>query len=86
MIAEMFPESYIELDKELRTGYHPELERILSGVNIDDLDLKLGHIAAYCEVVLDGDYPLADRIKLCDMLREKLILKRVNPNGLIILN
>lgn len=86
MIHEIFPDSYIELNKELMTGLHPKLEQIIAGCGIDEIDLKLSHIAAYCEVMLDDVYSLQDRMKLCDVLREKLILKRENPNGILIIN
>ncbi len=88
MIYEMFPEEYIQLDKELRSGFHPKLEAILSRFGPDDLDMKMAQTAAYCEVALDGTYTLPERTKLCDILLKKLILLRQTEKerSLIILN
>ena len=89
MIYEYFPQEYIELQKELATGYHPQLEKILTinGGTSEDIDLKIAQIAAYCEVMLDGVYTLEERMRLCDILRKKLIEKRENPNkGIVLLN
>lgn len=86
MIFEMYPEEYILLQRELATDYHPQLQAILrkNGGGADDVDLKLAQIAAYCEVMLDGIYTLEDRIKLCRVLWEKLLLKRNRQESLLI--
>jgi len=76
MIREFFPIEYIQLDKELRSGHHPKLEAILARISANDIDMKLAHIAFCCEVMLDGDYELKDRIKLCEILKNKLIRLR----------
>lgn len=87
MIHELFPTEYVELQKELMTGFHPKLESILAAHAVDDIDMKLAQIASYCGIVLDGTYTLEDRIKLCRILRERLILLRENPNkGIILIN
>lgn len=83
IVFELFPQEFLDLDAEMRTGYHPKLE-FISGYPMDELDIKLAQIAAYCEVMLDGDYTLADRVKLCKVLKEKLIAKREYPNAQII--
>jgi len=75
----MFPLEYQELQKELSTGLHPRLYPILAQHGADDLDMKLAQIAAYCEVALDGVYTLDERRKLCDILRERLVLLRERP-------
>lgn len=87
-VFEMFPQEYIDLNKELSTDYHPKLQPILSSVGYEELDMKLAHIASYCEVMLDGDYTLENRIKLCKILLEKLILMRELPKtqNIILLN
>jgi hypothetical protein len=79
-VFEIFPDEILALDKELNTGYHPRLDFIRQ-YPTDEIDIKLAQIAAYCEVVLDGDYSLKDRMKLCKILTEKLILKREDPNA-----
>ena len=86
MIHEYFPEEWIELQKELASGLHPKLETILAECAPEDTDLKLAHIASYCEVMLDGEYSFEQRTELCEILRKKLVDKRERPGGIIILN
>lgn len=84
IIHEYFPLEYIALDKELSSGYHPELNKILSSVGPDDIDMKLSHIASYCGIILDGTYTLDDRIKLAGILTKKLFLKRQRAESILI--
>lgn len=86
-IFELYPKEYIDLNAELITGYHPKLE-FLGGYPMDEIDIKLAQIAAYCEVMLDGDYTLENRMQLCKILTEKLMLKREYPQAqnIILLN
>lgn len=84
MIYEFFPDEYLALERELRTDYHPKLVAILGQYPVDEVDIKLAQTAAYCEVILDGDYNLEDRIQLCRILKEKLILKRELPKTQVI--
>ena len=86
IILEFFPEEYIALQRELATGLHPVLETRLSRISVEEIDFKLAAIAQYCDIVLDGEYSLEDRMKLCALLTKKLIDKRVRPTGLIIIN
>lgn len=76
MVFEIFPDEYIALNRELRTQNHPLLQETLARICAEDVDMKLAHIASYCEVVMDGDYTLDDRLKLCTILTQKLILLR----------
>lgn len=82
---ELFPQEYIDLNLELCTGFHPKLEKIIQGYPMDAMDIKLAQIAAYCEVMLDGDYTLESRRDLCRILKERLILLREDPNASVIL-
>ena len=84
-IIETFPTEYLDLNRELATDYHPKLQVILAGVGMDDLDMKLAHIASYCEVMLDGVYDLESRMQLCKVLKEKLVLKRELLDNTIII-
>ena len=82
-VFELFPQEYIDLNKELLTPYHPKLD-FIQQYPMDEIDIKLAQIAAYCEVMLDGDYTLENRIKLCKVLTEKLISKREIPGASVI--
>ena len=73
---EYFPLEYVLLDRELYTQNHPKIQAILAGYPVDEVDIKLAQIAAYCEVMLDGDYTLEARIQLARILTEKLMLLR----------
>lgn len=79
-VFELFPKEYIDLDAELRTEYHPKLD-FIAGYPPDEIDIKLAQIAAYCEVALEGDYTLTDRMALCKILTEKLKEKREYPQA-----
>ena len=81
---EFFPAEYIALSQELATGLHPRLEIILAPFGPDAIDMRLAHIAAYCEVALEGDYTLNDRIKLCRNLYIILVGMREKPGGIIL--
>lgn len=82
---EMFPEGYIALNKELATNLHPKLYELLANNPAgDDVDVRLAQIAAYCEVMLDATYTLAERDKLCFILAGRLEAKREAPAGIIL--
>jgi hypothetical protein len=82
---EFFPEGFITLSKELATGLHPKLERLLANHPADETDIKLAEIAAYCAVALDATYTLAERDKLCYILAGRLEVLRELPSPQIIL-
>jgi hypothetical protein len=42
----------------------------------EDPTVKLAHVAAYCQVALDGAYTEEECNVLCDILTKKLIQKR----------
>jgi hypothetical protein len=84
MIFEVFPQEYIDLDRELQTEYHPKLA-FIAKYSMDDIDIKLAQIAAYCEVMLDGDYRIDDRVKLAGILCKKLQEKREYPGAQVII-
>jgi hypothetical protein len=82
---EMFPEGYIALNRELATGLHPKLEKLLATVpDANDVDIRLAHIASYCEIMLDATYTLAERDKLCYVLAGRLEALREAPAGIIL--
>jgi hypothetical protein len=88
MLHEMFPEEYVQLNRELATDYHPKLQELLRNCGPDDMDLKLSRIAIHVGIVLDGTYTLDERRKLCDILRQRLILLRQSEKekSIVIIN
>jgi len=70
---EYFPESFIALSQELSN--HPELCRLLSKYPPNEFEMRLGEIAAYCDVALDGDYTQDDLSGLCELLWKRLRAK-----------
>lgn len=84
IIFELFPQEYIELQRELATGIHQQIVAIIERYPADEMDIKLAQIAAYCEVILEGDYNLTDRRALCKVLTEKLVSKREMPKSIIL--
>ena len=84
---EMFPEGYIALNKELATGLHPKLEKLLANnPAADDVDVRLSQIAVYCAIALDGTYNLEERDKLCFILAGRLEALRELPSPQIVVN
>lgn len=73
---EYFPEGFIALQKELATGLHPKLEKLLANHPADELDIRIAEIASYCQVALDGAYTIEERSNLCSILVGRLELLR----------
>lgn len=84
LTIEMFPEGYQALAKELATGLHPQLEKLLGNHPADEIDIKLAEIAGYVGVLLDGTYSLEERDKLCFILAGRLEVMREIPKAQII--
>ncbi len=71
MILEFFPEAAIALNEEIRN--HPALQVVLGELpQSTTLEERVGHIAAYCDVVLDGPYLEEDLEKLFYLLLKRL--------------
>ena len=83
----IWPDELIALNQELL--HHPELmERLanhLRNDGVNEWEVKLAEIAVYCEVILDGEYLPEAIIKLCDILRIKLIARRKDNRGLLVI-
>ena len=77
VIIEMFPPVMLAINKELE--YHPMLTSILRPEM--SLEEKIGHIAAYCNVVID-DYFIEEEL---DTLMH-LLLKRLKNKSIAIIN
>lgn len=71
---EYFHPARIALQAEIK--YHLRLVDQLGIYNSSDFAGKLGEVAAYCNVVLDGMYTPEDLNKLCDILIIALKKKR----------
>lgn len=68
---ELFSEDKIALLRE--TKFHPKLHTELLGYNErTEWPDMLGHIAAYCGIIMDDVYTEADLDKLCGILVWKL--------------
>lgn len=71
---QFFSEERVILSMETRE--HPELLALLSDKDVTDFELQLAQIAAYCEVIMDGEYLPQDIAHLCTILIHKLREKR----------
>lgn len=80
-----FPEEYIQLNKEL--AHHPALLKQLSEGEYkkDDGVVIILHIAAYCDVIVDGTYVEEDLVNLAGILIDKLKAKRPPPTPTLVL-
>jgi hypothetical protein len=74
IVIEMFHENRIALDREILE--HPKLMELLKNQPHDEFEMRLAQIAAYCSVVLHGDYLQKDLDDLCGVLHKKLYEKR----------
>jgi hypothetical protein len=83
----LWPEEVIQLNMELsHTDLHPQLAEIMH--NLDPACTfaeRLGHIAAYCDLMLDGEYMPEDIAKICGELCKRLEKKRVMPKAQVII-
>lgn len=72
---QLWPEEIIELNKELASGYHRELEEQLKEVGSHESQWveRFATIAAYCEVALDGMYSSDQIVAICRVLLPRLM-------------
>lgn len=78
----IWPEELIELQREIMQ--HPQLQLLLANHNAIEWEAKIAEIALYCEVILDGEYLPEQMIKLCEILRMKLVERRKDNRQLLI--
>lgn len=71
----MFPEVFIELQKEIQQ-HEKLLINLLQLPKDSPMEMKLGEVAAYCGIALDGVYTQEDIENLCEILVKKLRQKR----------
>lgn len=79
-IQVLFPDEYIELQREIPK--HPVLVEFLQDHPVNEFEIRLSQIAAYCEVALDDTYSQDDLKNLAKILTKRLIEKR---SGLILI-
>ena len=70
MIIEMFPPAAIALNDEV--SKHPLLLSLLQSMGPMDLETTIGHVAAYCDVMLDDYYMNEDLEALFNLLVNRL--------------
>lgn len=69
-----FDPAILALQEELR--YHPDLMEQLSQDPSDEFELRLGRIAAYCEIGIDGWFTDKELVNLCSLCTAVLQSKR----------
>lgn len=77
----LWPDEIIELNRELSSGLHPELEAALEHLQSEgDWVERFATIAAYCEVALDGMYTSDQIVEICKILLPRLHQLRERPD------
>jgi len=86
---EYFGENKIAFVKEL-SNYHPELNEMLLTKHAHETDpeilstLAVAEVAAYYEIILNGDYTPDEVENLCGILLQKLVNSRTAPKTTVI--
>lgn len=81
----IFPDEIINLQREI-LHRHPDLQEKLAKHGAAEWEIKLAQIAQHCEVILDGTYVEEDIIKIAAILEKKLIERRKDLRGVLILS
>jgi hypothetical protein len=79
----IWPDELINLNRE--TVHHPKLMERLANHPSDQWEVKITEIANYCEVIVDGDYVPEQMVQLAGILHKKLIERREDNRGLIVI-
>ncbi len=69
-----FPEELIDLRREIQN--HPPLLKLLAEQEDKDVYIQILEIAAYCKILVAGEYTRDDMLNLCKMLTQKLMSMR----------
>jgi hypothetical protein len=69
-----FPEELIALRREIQE--HPPLLKLLAEQEDKDVYIQILEIAAYCKILVAGEYTREDMLNLCEMLTKKLMSMR----------
>ena len=80
----IWPEELIHLNQEIAN--HPKLMALLANHPVAEWEIKMAEIALYCEVIVDGDYLPEDMQRLAGILYRKLIERREDNRGLVIIS
>jgi hypothetical protein len=84
MRLEFFPESYIQLGREI--AHHPKLVSLLQQQEANEFEIRIAVVAAYCEVMLDGLYSPKDLEKLADILLKRLQKMPRGDSGILVIH
>ena len=79
-----FSDELIELQREISNGKHPRLVEKLSANHHQDLETRIGLVAAHCGMPVDGLFTEAGMNALYKRLTDALIDRRENPHGIIV--
>lgn len=79
----IWPDELIQLNRE--TMNHPKLMERLANHPSTEWEVKIAEIANYCEVIVDGDYMPEQMIQLSGILLRKLIERREDNRGLVVI-
>jgi hypothetical protein len=75
MRIEMFPEEWVELNREI--AYHPTLMARLANQPDRDPYILLAEIAAHCGYILNDTYTEKQILTLCETFRKDLVSRRL---------
>ena len=78
-----WPDELIQLQREIQ--HHPRLVDRLQKHPAGEWEVRLAEIAQYCEVILDGNYMPEEIQKLAGILYQKLLLRREDNRGILII-
>lgn len=85
LIIEMFPEEYLELQREL--VHHPVLVELLQKHNGDPhIDVRIMEICVYLHIIVEGTYSQQDFNNLARICTKKLKEMRQDLRGLTIVH
>lgn len=73
-VFDYFPQELIDLRIEI--SKHPDLLKILAEQEDKDVYIQILEIAAYCKILVIGEYTRDDMLNLCTMLTQKLMSMR----------
>lgn len=71
---EYFPQELIDLRLEIQK--HPPLLKVMAEQEDKDVYIQILEIAAYCKILVAGEYTRDDMLNLCKMLTQKLMSMR----------